>query len=232
MRRRAFTLIELLVVIAIIAILAAILFPVFARARESARRSACLSNCKQIATAVMIYTQDYDEIMPIVSYGGQYRAATQCPHGAGYTSRNVDGLDRYLVPVLLPYTKNEGIFKCPNAPADRMGAPGIAQLWGQTYWYWCIRDTDSQNATRAFFPPNGIKSNVCGVSLASFAAPADKVIMADGNPGWHTRGGTQIGVPTTETGYSNAVFADGHAKMLTYVGAPDYYKKVWTAREP
>jgi prepilin-type N-terminal cleavage/methylation domain-containing protein len=61
---RAFTLIELLVVIAIIAVLAAILFPVFARAREKARATACLSNVKQIATGIMIYIQDYDETYP------------------------------------------------------------------------------------------------------------------------------------------------------------------------
>ncbi|MEJ5251021.1 MAG: prepilin-type N-terminal cleavage/methylation domain-containing protein [Armatimonadota bacterium] len=61
---RGFTLIELLVVIAIIAILAAILFPVFARAREAARKTTCLSNTKQIATGIMVYIQDYDETYP------------------------------------------------------------------------------------------------------------------------------------------------------------------------
>ena len=63
-RERGFTLIELLVVIAIIAILAAILFPVFARARESARRTGCLSNMKQVTTGIMMYAQDYDEVLP------------------------------------------------------------------------------------------------------------------------------------------------------------------------
>src|SRR5690349_3905542 len=62
--RRGFTLIELLVVIAIIAILAAILFPVFAQAREKARQSSCLSNMKQIGSALLMYVQDYDEVWP------------------------------------------------------------------------------------------------------------------------------------------------------------------------
>ena len=66
--RRGFTLIELLVVIAIIAILAAILFPVFAQAREKARQTACLSNMKQIGTGIMMYAQDYDEMWPMGSY--------------------------------------------------------------------------------------------------------------------------------------------------------------------
>ena len=68
MSRQAFTLIELLVVIAIIAILAAILFPVFAQAREKARQTSCLSNLKQIGTALLMYVQDYDETLPLGSY--------------------------------------------------------------------------------------------------------------------------------------------------------------------
>jgi prepilin-type N-terminal cleavage/methylation domain-containing protein len=73
-RRAAFTLIELLVVIAIIAILAAILFPVFAQARDKARQSGCLSNLKQVGTALMLYSQDYDERMPAT-----------CNYGRGWT---------------------------------------------------------------------------------------------------------------------------------------------------
>ena len=99
--RNAFTLIELLVVIAIIAILAAILFPVFAKAREAARKTSCLSNMKQIATGSMMYSQDYDEkIMPSwLDYDGA---------GTG------NSLDWCWETIIQPYTKNKGITVCPS----------------------------------------------------------------------------------------------------------------------
>lgn len=87
-----FTLIELLIVIAVIAILAAILFPVFAKARENARRSACLSNLKQLGMAAMQYTQDFDEKLPVVG---------------GSTSGGWAGL-------IYPYARSQAVFKCPN----------------------------------------------------------------------------------------------------------------------
>src|SRR5471030_3311170 len=96
---RGFTLIELLVVIAIIAILAAILFPVFARARENARRASCMSNLKQIGLATMQYTQDYDERFP--NEGCSF--PIQPPYDASY------GSDERL----LPYIKSYQVFVCP-----------------------------------------------------------------------------------------------------------------------
>jgi len=99
MNRRGFTLIELLVVIAIIAILAAILFPVFARAREKARQASCLSNTKQIELASGMYTQDYDECL--VPYGDHYCPTGSCRHWW-------DGL--------VPYMKNTQILTCPSQP--------------------------------------------------------------------------------------------------------------------
>jgi prepilin-type processing-associated H-X9-DG protein/prepilin-type N-terminal cleavage/methylation domain-containing protein len=95
--RRFFTLIELLVVIAIIAILAAILFPVFAQARAKARQTACLSNTKQIGLAVMMYAQDYDETLVPLTIGTT---------GSGLAVFNQ---------LLDPYVKNQGIWACPDA---------------------------------------------------------------------------------------------------------------------
>lgn len=94
--RRGFTLIELLVVIAIIAILAAILFPVFARAREKARQTSCLANIKQISLSMLMYVQDYDEMTPIYRY-------------------NLGANPRlYWNAVIEPYLKNAQILKCPS----------------------------------------------------------------------------------------------------------------------
>jgi len=102
--RRGFTLIELLVVIAIIAILASILFPVFSRAREKARESACISNLKQITIALMMYTSDYDNLLPLAN---EY-PATSSPNAAH--KQGPPG----LLDVLAPYTKNTQIFRCPS----------------------------------------------------------------------------------------------------------------------
>src|SRR4051794_24819328 len=102
--RPAFTLIELLVVIAIIAILAAILFPVFAQAREAARKSSCQSNLKQIGTAWMMYSQDFDELTP----GGNDGQSTNCTNIA---ARGAWG--GWIGNLLLPYTKNTAIYQCP-----------------------------------------------------------------------------------------------------------------------
>lgn len=98
--RKGFTLIELLVVIAIIAILAAILFPVFAQAREKARSAQCISNQKQIGTGIMMYTQDYDE-----HYPQAYWYKNDAGDGAGYVQWSGS---------IFPYIKNAQVFVCPS----------------------------------------------------------------------------------------------------------------------
>ena len=108
-KKRAFTLIELLVVIAIIAILAAILFPVFARAREQARRTSCLSNMKQLNTSMLMYVQDYDETMPFANWRPDVAPWNINQYGSEWQN------------VIQPYAKNEQILRCPsdvNPPID------------------------------------------------------------------------------------------------------------------
>ena len=113
-RRSAFTLIELLVVIAIIAILAAILFPVFARARENARRASCQSNLKQVCLGVKQYTQDYDEKFP-------------------QAVRTSGGSNNGWAEVIQPYVKSTQVYQCPSDTGAPNTTPGIA---GYTdYWY-------------------------------------------------------------------------------------------------
>lgn len=107
-RTRAFTLIELLVVIAIIAILAAILFPVFAQAREAARRTTCLSNEKQVSLAVLQYVQDYDESLPLIFAPNNSNDNTSMGYKVGwrlYTWQNL----------VQPYSKNWQAFTCPDS---------------------------------------------------------------------------------------------------------------------
>lgn len=117
MKRRGFTLIELLVVIAIIAILAAILFPVFARAREAARQSSCVSNLKQLGTSMLMYTQDYDEALPGAA---PFNSASPYGHwvlaynnGAG---QNAGQPGPFPVDqgALYPYVKNTQVYICPS----------------------------------------------------------------------------------------------------------------------
>lgn len=114
--RRGFTLIELLVVIAIIAILAAILFPVFAQAREAARKATCQSNLKQIGSAYMMYTQDYDELFPINDGNNSSPAwYTQPADSRGVASQARLGV---WTTTLQPYIKNWKVFQCPSTSVD------------------------------------------------------------------------------------------------------------------
>jgi prepilin-type N-terminal cleavage/methylation domain-containing protein len=130
-RKDGFTLIELLVVIAIIAILAAILFPVFAQARAKARQAACLSSMKQIGTALMMYAQDYDETVAGNSYSPPNSSAGDAgfaPVPLGFMDPDPLKVGRNWARDLQPYVKNLAVYVCPqarpgHAPATALQAP-------------------------------------------------------------------------------------------------------------
>jgi prepilin-type N-terminal cleavage/methylation domain-containing protein/prepilin-type processing-associated H-X9-DG protein len=176
-RKQGFTLIELLVVIAIIAILAAILFPVFAQAREKARQTSCLSNLKQMGLGFMMYAQDYDETMP----------AAFAQNGA------INGGGVAEVPYehqILPYIKNDQIFGCPSDAQPRPSR-GIGEfhdgayfnrkpLVKRSYGYVGQICTKEAAARGQWDDPNtGMSAWGQGKSLAAFDAPADTIALVE-----------------------------------------------------
>ncbi len=151
----AFTLIELLVVIAIISILAAILFPVFAQAREKARQTSCLSNLKQIGTSFAMYLEDYDERMPDrrdlkSSLPGGWKPWTTWP-----TS---DPRCAWAAVILDPYIKNFAIWSCPTDASRFANTIQVAQhpdpsmgTWSTYYWMWRFDRIDNPVVAKDFW---------------------------------------------------------------------------------
>lgn len=237
-----FTLIELLVVIAIIAILAAILFPVFAQAREKGRQAACLSNTKQMALAVIQYTSDYDELLPVIGDGAQCRGRWQWQ--------------------LYPYVKNLDVYTCPNLSDNKWNAttsvatgpdgpcPAAGNVAISGYGWSGALNYDIRGITS---PTTRDRNLAPGYSLADIKKPAETILIGDvsypgeagyymyaANPAKATPGGTEAwylpnfrhttsktisyqskpnskGVtmfPLPIEGRCNFVFLDGHSKSL------------------
>jgi prepilin-type N-terminal cleavage/methylation domain-containing protein/prepilin-type processing-associated H-X9-DG protein len=204
-RNRAFTLIELLVVIAIIAILAAILFPVFAQAREKARATACLSNLKQVGLALMMYTQDYDETNP--------------PYNDGVANFNapavVAAIPNFLG-VLTPYTKNKGIYYCPSVP-DVGGTQSCALATVPDSCTSYLGNAAVIGSTIAAIPnPADIvyTQELFNKRNFAFMRPRRLNAAAGTYQWWHfPRGiGTLENYTTTHMEGGNILFCDGHAK--------------------
>ena len=211
-RTRGFTLIELLVVIAIIAILAAILFPVFARAREKARQTSCLNNVKQLALAFLMYAQDYDETMVI--------AMMNPPAGTG-SPGNVYGNRRYWQELIDPYIKNRQIFRCPSDPSPwgHGGGGAVAPLLYVSYGY-------NLNPLLNETPTNVSILGMAGRMMAIHERPGEKVLITDVHNTCASSGITPIAIWTGDPlGFGNNTawgarhnegvnvgYVDGHAK--------------------
>ena len=238
--KSGFTLIELLVVIAIIAILAAILFPVFAQAKAAAKKAVCLSNTKQVGLGTIMYAGDYDDHEPIMQYAGapSFINSADGPaptmvfvfwFGGMGLDLNNPSLGWKVVPeqgLLYPYMKNQAILACPSATTPRNLDGGIVDSYTLGY---------AANVNVICYPPE--EGGSVSPSTTEMSAPADTILMSDAAqatdvpslgleptdalipPSW---GGspTMYGVHNQQC---NVAWCDGHSKGVKLASRPASY---------
>jgi prepilin-type N-terminal cleavage/methylation domain-containing protein/prepilin-type processing-associated H-X9-DG protein len=198
-RKRGFTLIELLVVIAIIAILAAILFPVFAQAREKARSISCVSNVRQMGVAAVMYAQDYDETYPGMWQWSPCAIYFHSPYiyPPGWTQPMAEQLCETC-----PYVKNAAVYRCPS----RTASSNIADFCSYGYTYPTMWGGYPPIPGSAFGFP-------VGPNLAAIARPADTAMITD-SAAWP--GTTDCNALTYPGIYSGCAPRNGYAYPYVY----------------
>jgi prepilin-type N-terminal cleavage/methylation domain-containing protein/prepilin-type processing-associated H-X9-DG protein len=204
-RSRGFTLIELLVVIAIIAILAAILFPVFAQARGKARQASCLSNLKQVGMAVQMYAQDYDERNIYARSFGRIWSLVEKSWGSGRQGERTDDVE--MPDLLMPYVKNADVFFCPSVSRDM-----VWNLWNNSPKNWMsFRESKTTYFNNWLSSsgtcPKSVKGHLkqFNMAFAEVYAPSEAMLI------WDMPFYKRQEIPHNEG--VNAVFADSHAKF-------------------
>jgi len=232
---RGFTLIELLVVISIISLLAAILFPVFSRARESARRASCLSNLKQIGMGVLQYTQDYDERYPANSrYWLDVQTDPNMP-GAMFLSGTNDANTIHRMTwmdFIYPYVKNSQVFICPSN-SDSVYA---------SYGYQAAFGGDSNNCAN-YIPAALCPPNWTPLTLSTVNRPSEVVMISDYNSARASFQMMPVYIQNAAANSANAhqvalhldggnaLYGDGHVKWQS-IGTLKAIGSVWAACNP
>ena len=225
---KGFTLIELLVVIAIIAILASILFPVFARARENARRTSCLSNMKQLGLGIMQYAQDYDERFPMYRVPAFSSTLTADPYG--------------WADAVQPYVKSTQIFQCPSEPTspDTSKSPGET---GSGYTDYALNIWIGG----LYIDSGGTGRKGAGINMSTLTAPALTVLnveyrsygsasfISENSSNTLVNGRVDLAnlIPRHFNGI-NLAFTDGHAKYISNIGGVtnNRFRNLWGAGTP
>jgi prepilin-type N-terminal cleavage/methylation domain-containing protein/prepilin-type processing-associated H-X9-DG protein len=225
-RESGFTLIELLVVIAVIAVLAGILLPVFAQAREKARMTACSSNIGQIARALVLYTQDYDEAFPCIYFRGFSGRFTKDFHGNRIvTWRNA----------LRPYLNSIDVFACPSNPFHNPIAGSLCvtpPVPGSNADGWEVEPGQrmpvsyGMNACAASWIPMDQKGAAPPLRQSQLARPAETILVNESRWGvaefspeflWDNTGRCSAVFTHPGSKLANFIFCDGHAKAKRWV---------------